>query len=42
MLNKVLGKGKKTRSPRDEEPEKKKRSTRGHTSGEGGSRTQPP
>ncbi|MCI54691.1 hypothetical protein A2U01_0075941, partial [Trifolium medium] len=36
------GKGKKTHSPRDEEPVKKKRSTRGTTSGEGGSRSQPP
>ncbi|MCH93416.1 hypothetical protein A2U01_0014365, partial [Trifolium medium] len=42
MLKKVLGKGKKTHSPRDEEPVKKKRSTRGHASGEGGSRCQPP
>ncbi|MCI69598.1 hypothetical protein A2U01_0090861, partial [Trifolium medium] len=42
MLKKVLGKGKKTHSPRDEELVKKKRSTRGHASGEGGSRPQPP
>ncbi|MCI08164.1 hypothetical protein A2U01_0029239, partial [Trifolium medium] len=42
MLKKVLGKGKKTHSPCDEEPVRKKRSTRGHTSGEGGSRQQPP
>ncbi|MCI81324.1 hypothetical protein A2U01_0102597, partial [Trifolium medium] len=37
MLKKVLGKGKKTHSPRDEEPVRKKRSTRGNPSGEGGS-----
>ncbi|MCI84024.1 hypothetical protein A2U01_0105300, partial [Trifolium medium] len=36
MLKKVLGKGKKTHSPREEEPVRKKRSTRGHASGEGG------
>ncbi|MCI25445.1 hypothetical protein A2U01_0046636, partial [Trifolium medium] len=42
MLKKVLGKGKKTHSPHDEEPVKKKRSTRGTTSGEGGSRHQQP
>ncbi|MCI45042.1 hypothetical protein A2U01_0066281, partial [Trifolium medium] len=42
MLRKVLGKGKKTSSPHKDEPVmKKKRSTRGNTSGEGGSR-QPP
>ncbi|MCI96182.1 hypothetical protein A2U01_0117482, partial [Trifolium medium] len=33
MLKKVLGKGKKTRSPRDEEPVRKKRSTRDQASG---------
>ncbi|MCI11256.1 hypothetical protein A2U01_0032356, partial [Trifolium medium] len=42
MLKKVLGKGKQTHPPRDEEPVKKKRSTRGQASGEGGSRQQPP
>ncbi|MCI28416.1 hypothetical protein A2U01_0049617, partial [Trifolium medium] len=42
MLKKVLGKGKKTHSSRDEEPVKKKRSTRGQASGEGGSIHQPP
>ncbi|MCI95122.1 hypothetical protein A2U01_0116420, partial [Trifolium medium] len=36
MLKKVLGKGKQTHSPRDEEPVRKKRSTRGQASGEGG------
>ncbi|MCI90833.1 hypothetical protein A2U01_0112127, partial [Trifolium medium] len=37
MLKKVLGKGKKTHSTREKEPVRKKRSTRGHASGEGGS-----
>ncbi|MCI82864.1 hypothetical protein A2U01_0104138, partial [Trifolium medium] len=41
MLRKVLGKGKQTHSSRDEEPVRKKRSTRGQASGEGGSRPQP-
>ncbi|MCI19642.1 hypothetical protein A2U01_0040801, partial [Trifolium medium] len=41
MLKKVLGKGKKTHSPHDEEPIRKKRSTRSQASGEGGSRAQP-
>ncbi|MCI60193.1 hypothetical protein A2U01_0081448, partial [Trifolium medium] len=36
------GKGKKTHSPRDEEPVRKKRSTRGQASGEGGSSQQQP
>ncbi|MCI01643.1 hypothetical protein A2U01_0022670 [Trifolium medium] len=40
MLKKVLGKGKKTHSSRDEEPVRKKRSTRDQASGEGGSRPQ--
>ncbi|MCI02417.1 hypothetical protein A2U01_0023449, partial [Trifolium medium] len=40
MLKKVLGKGKKTNSPHEDEPVKKKRSTRGNSSGEGGSRQQ--
>ncbi|MCI67607.1 hypothetical protein A2U01_0088866, partial [Trifolium medium] len=34
--------GKKTNSPHEDEPVKKKRSTRGNTSGEGGSRQQSP
>ncbi|MCI94580.1 hypothetical protein A2U01_0115878, partial [Trifolium medium] len=42
MLKKVLGKGKKTNSPHEDEPVKKKRSTRANTSGEGGSTQQPP
>ncbi|MCI54324.1 hypothetical protein A2U01_0075574, partial [Trifolium medium] len=42
MLKKAFGKGKKTHSPREEEPVRKKRSTRGLTSGEGGSSQQPP
>ncbi|MCI55964.1 hypothetical protein A2U01_0077215, partial [Trifolium medium] len=41
MLKKVLGKGKKTHPPRDEETVRKKRSTRDQASGEGGSRPQP-
>ncbi|MCI66998.1 hypothetical protein A2U01_0088256, partial [Trifolium medium] len=41
MLKKVLGKGKKTHSPHDEEPIRKKRSTRSNAHGEGGSRAQP-
>ncbi|MCI68072.1 hypothetical protein A2U01_0089331, partial [Trifolium medium] len=41
MLKKVLGKGKKTHSSREEEPIRKKRSTRDRASGEGGSRPQP-
>ncbi|MCI73764.1 hypothetical protein A2U01_0095028, partial [Trifolium medium] len=41
MLRKVLGKGKQTHSSRDEESVKKKRSTRGQASGEGGSSHQP-
>ncbi|MCI96156.1 hypothetical protein A2U01_0117456, partial [Trifolium medium] len=40
MLKKVLGKGKKTNSPNEEEPVRKKRSTRGHGGGEGGSSQQ--
>ncbi|MCI17231.1 hypothetical protein A2U01_0038378, partial [Trifolium medium] len=42
MLKKVLGKGKQTHSPREDEPVKKKRSTRSHARGEGGSTQQPP
>ncbi|MCI51079.1 hypothetical protein A2U01_0072323, partial [Trifolium medium] len=42
MLKKVLGKGKKTNSPHEEEPVRKKRSTRGHAHGEGGSSQQQP
>ncbi|MCI78673.1 hypothetical protein A2U01_0099944, partial [Trifolium medium] len=42
MLKKVLGKGKKTHSPREEEPVRKIRSTRGHAHGEGGSSQQQP
>ncbi|MCI34477.1 hypothetical protein A2U01_0055697, partial [Trifolium medium] len=43
MLRKVLGKGKKTNSPHEEEPIRKKRSTRSHAHGEGGSsQEQPP
>ncbi|MCI92675.1 hypothetical protein A2U01_0113972 [Trifolium medium] len=42
MLKKAFGKGKKTYSPCDEEPVRKKRSTRSTTSGEGGSAQQPP
>ncbi|MCI40755.1 hypothetical protein A2U01_0061988, partial [Trifolium medium] len=42
MMKKMLGKGKKTHLPRDEEPVRKKRSTRDRASGEGGSRQQPP
>ncbi|MCI20096.1 hypothetical protein A2U01_0041257, partial [Trifolium medium] len=42
MLKKVLGKGKKTHSTRDEELAKKKRSTRSTPRGEGGSRQQQP
>ncbi|MCI62837.1 hypothetical protein A2U01_0084094, partial [Trifolium medium] len=40
MLKKVIGKGKKTHSPREEEPVRKKRSTRGNVHGEGGSSQQ--
>ncbi|MCI59974.1 hypothetical protein A2U01_0081229, partial [Trifolium medium] len=42
MLKKAFGKGKKTHYPREEEPVRKKWSTRGHASGEGGSSQQPP
>ncbi|MCI46669.1 hypothetical protein A2U01_0067910, partial [Trifolium medium] len=43
MLKKVLGKGKKTHSPREEEPVRKTRSSRAQASGEGGSsQPQPP
>ncbi|MCI86129.1 hypothetical protein A2U01_0107408, partial [Trifolium medium] len=41
MLRKVLGKGKQTHTTRDEEPVRKKRSTKGQASGEGGSSHQP-
>ncbi|MCI11432.1 hypothetical protein A2U01_0032532, partial [Trifolium medium] len=41
MMKKMLGKGKKTHPPHDEEPVRKKRSTRDRASGEGGSRQQP-
>ncbi|MCI17349.1 hypothetical protein A2U01_0038496, partial [Trifolium medium] len=42
MLKKVLGKGKKANSPHEEEPIRKKRSTRRLAHGEGGSSQQPP
>ncbi|MCI94478.1 hypothetical protein A2U01_0115776, partial [Trifolium medium] len=41
MLKKVLGKGKNTNPPHDEEPIRKKRSTRRLAHGEGGSSQQP-